>query len=1295
MIYYFQGPPALRSVRMRQLQHRLAQQHFSLSHLTVHADFLVEATDERVDLNALGHLLRDSQCVSLSDCAEEGVFWVVPRLGTISSWSSKATDIVQICGFSAVARIEHMRRYTFEGRLGDVHDLAALFLQVHDPLTESVITRAENLSDLFLSPPPAVGGEIDILSEGKSALYSANVAMGLALTEREIEAIFDAFQALSRNPTETELMMFAQVNSEHCRHKIFNAPWRIDGQDKPHSLFSMIRNTYRENPQNVLIAYKDNAAVIEGSDSARFYVQPKTKQYAYHQEATPIVLKVETHNHPTAISPFPGAATGSGGEIRDEAATGRGAKPKAGLTGFSVSHLHIPDLPQPWEIPVGKPSHMASALDIMLAGPIGAAAFNNEYGRPNLCGYFRTLELNMPDDLPGQYRGYHKPIMLAGGIGTIQKTHLEKKSLPVGAKIIVLGGPAMPIGLGGGSASSRASQSGSEALDFASVQRANAEMERRCQEVIDTCWTLGDSNPILSIHDVGAGGLSNAIPELVHACQRGAHIALRDIPNAAAGMSPLEIWCNEAQERFVLAILPESVALFHAIATRERCLWAVVGEVTQSDTLIVEDSQFDHQPVRLPMDVLFHPIPLPPRTDHHAQKKRVPFAWEGIALQDAVQRVLQFPCVADKTFLITIGDRSVTGLVVQDQMVGPWQVPVADVAVTASGFCDTTGEALAMGERAPIALLDAAASARMAVGETITNLAAASIENIERIALSANWMAAPDVPGEGAALYDAVEAIGMDFCPALGISIPVGKDSLSMKTQWEAEGASRTVTSPLSLVITGTAAVDDVRRTLTPQCVPDEQETEIVLIDLGAGANRLGGSVFAQVYQQMGDVPADVTSPATLKAFFETIQTINRAGLLLAYHDRSDGGLLATLCEMQFASHVGFTVDLTALADAPIPALFSEELGAVIQIRRADREAIFAQFAQAGLKACVHPLGHCNAEDAFIVLHRGEVIYREMRTNLHRLWSKTSFSMQALRDDPTCAQSAYDVLCDANDPGLPTRLTFSPETRVSAPFIATQRPKVMILREQGVNGHIEMAAAFDQAGFDVIDVHMSDILSGCVTLDAFQGMAACGGFSYGDVLGAGRGWAQSILQHPETRQQFADFFARDNTFALGVCNGCQMLSQLKSMIPGAAHWPTFEENQSLQFESRLVSVEIPNSPSILFQGMTGSILPVVVAHGEGRVAFASANEARAVCDEQLVALQYVDHYGKVTTRYPFNPNGSEAGLAGLTTTDGRVTILMPHPERMVRVGVQASSPRTWGTPGPWQRFFDNARAWLA
>jgi phosphoribosylformylglycinamidine synthase len=1266
---------------------------------------------------------------------------VTPRLGTISPWSSKATDIARNCGLACVQRIERGVLYEFElprGLLGDggaleADERAALAATLHDRMTESVLGTLGEADALFSHVPPRPLVSIS-LADGRAALVQANGALGLALSDDEIDYLLDAYAKLGRDPTDVELMMFAQANSEHCRHKIFNASWNIDYATQDMSLFGMIRETHRATPQHTVVAYSDNAAVIEGATTGpvdRFYPD-RNGHWGWHSEPMHFLAKVETHNHPTAISPFAGAATGAGGEIRDEGATGRGAKPKAGLAGFSVSNLNIPGFEQPWERVdgqlYGKPERIASALRIMIDGPLGAAAFNNEFGRPNLAGYFRTLEL----PFMGEMRGYHKPIMIAGGIGNISARDALKIEFPAGTRLIVLGGPAMLIGLGGGAASSMATGANTADLDFASVQRGNPEIERRAQEVIDRCWQMQDDNPILAVHDVGAGGLSNALPELAHGAGHGAWFDLRAILSEESGMSPAELWCNESQERYVLAIAPERVDDFRALCERERCPYAVLGEATPDGQLTVEDPHFGSKPVDMSMDVLLGKPPKMHRTVSRRPAFAPPMDVAGHDLKEAVYRVLSMPSVASKSFLITIGDRSVGGLTARDQFVGPWQMPVADVAVTTESFSGYRGEAFAMGERTPVALLSGPASGRMAIGEAITNLAAADVRSFERIKLSANWMAAAGHKGEDAALFDTVKAVAIDFCPALGLSIPVGKDSLSMKTRWQdGEGdqaRQKEVVSPLSLVITAFAPVEDVRKTLTPQLLIDpEVDTELLLLDLGQMKNRLGGSAFAQAWGVVGEHAPDA-DVVLLGHFLPAINRLRDAGLLLAYHDRSDGGLFATLCEMAFASRTGLSINLDTLAFDPLlvdvdslakkpdavrgrfndrtfSALFAEELGAVIQIRVDQRSQVMDILRESGLSGITHGIGSPNDRDEIRLWHNAKVILSEPRTELLKAWSAVSHRIALLRDDAACVQEAFALLDTPDDRGLFAALTFEPQEDVAAPcvggagrlgppggpHIATgKRPRIAILREQGVNGQAEMAAAFDRAGFAAHDVHMSDLMAGRVSLSDFKGLAACGGFSYGDVLGAGSGWAKSILFNDRLRDAFAAYFDREDTFALGVCNGCQMMSQLRDIIPGAAHWPRFERNRSEQFEARFTMVELVESPSILFRGMAGSKLPIVVSHGEGRAVFDDA-QAQSLAH---VAMRYIDHDGKVATRYPRNPNGSPDGITSVTSDDGRATILMPHPERVFRTVQMSWHPAHWGEDSPWMRMFRNARAWV-
>jgi len=1293
------GAPALSTFRLEKLECAIAERGVLLDSLYAEYVHFVDLEQglAAAERQVLDHLLRYGP--RHPDVEPLGtLFLVVPRPGTISPWSSKATDIAHNCGLHKIRRLERGTAFYLERRGGaplSETDARAVGAVIHDRMTEAVLESVDDAAALFARTEPRPLRVVNVLQEGRSALDRANRDWGLALAEDEIDYLVDNFTALARNPTDVELMMFAQANSEHCRHKIFNADWVIDGKPQAQSLFAMIRNTHRRNPNGVLSAYRDNAAVIEGFRTHRLSWHPESGEYGYSEQDLAILMKVETHNHPTAISPFAGAATGSGGEIRDEGATGRGSKPKAGLTGFSVSNLRIPGAERPWETDHGKPGRIVSALDIMLEGPVGAAAFNNEFGRPAICGYFRTFEERVPGPQGEEVRGYHKPIMLAGGVGSIGVEQVAKGSIPAGAQLVVLGGPAMLIGLGGGAASSMATGESAEDLDFASVQRGNPEMQRRCQEVIDRCVRLGGDNPIISIHDVGAGGLSNAMPELVHDSARGGRFELRTIPSDDPGMSPMEIWCNEAQERYVMAVAAEGMERFQAICERERCPFEVIGEATEEPQLVLGDGYFDNLPIDMPMEVLLGKPPKMLRDVHRRPFAKQELDTTAMELREAALRVLRLPTVADKTFLITIGDRTVGGLVARDQMVGPWQVPVADVAVTTSGYRGYTGDAMAIGERTPIALLQHAASARMAVGEALTNLAAAAVTELGRVVLSANWMVAAGHPGEDAGLYDAVQAVGLELCPALGIAVPVGKDSMSMKTVWRQHGEERSVTAPLSLIVSAFAPVSDVRRTLTPELRRDCGDTDLFLIDLGKGRNRLGGSALAQVFKQAGHHPPDVDDANTLKAFFEVVQGLNRKGLLLAYHDRSDGGLFAAACEMAFAGHCGLDLRLDDLGGDALAALFNEELGALVQVRHADADEVLQWLREAGLARHSHVVGELRDDDRVVVTRGGEVLLSEARADLHRVWSETTWHMQSLRDNRECATQEYDRLLDDADPGLHAQLSFDPEEDIAAPFVSGgARPRVAILREQGVNGQMEMAAAFDRAGFAAVDVHMSDIIAGRASLANFSGIVACGGFSYGDVLGAGEGWAKSILFNTRAREQFEAFFQRGDSFALGVCNGCQMMSSLHDLIPGTELWPRFVRNLSEQFEARLGLVEVLESPSLFLAGMAGSRLPVVVSHGEGRAEFAADVHPERLFDVGLAALRFVDNRGRPAQEYPANPNGSPLGLTGLTSRDGRVTILMPHPERVFRTVQYSWHPREWGEDGPWMRLFRNARVWL-
>lgn len=1252
----------------------------------------------------LAELLRygpQSSNIAVDTSAEHFESFVGPRVGTISPWSSKATDIAHNAGLSQVKRLERVTQYSvcFSSSLPKLdtflNDLQSLF---YDRMVESIFSDKASLAELFEQHDPAAMTSVDIMAEGKQALINANHELGLALAVDEIDYLVESFIELDRNPTDVELMMFAQANSEHCRHKIFNASWTIDGVKQDASLFSMIKNTYKAvDGEGILSAYSDNAAVLEGFTAKRFFPQGSgldcASIYGFIEEPVHYLLKVETHNHPTAIAPFAGAATGSGGEIRDEGATGSGAKPKAGLTGFSVSNLNIPGFERPWEKDYGKPDRIVSPLEIMLEGPIGGAAFNNEFGRPNINGYFRTFEQAVESSSGERVRGYHKPIMIAGGVGNIRQQHVIKQSIPVGAELIVLGGPAMLIGLGGGAASSMASGQSSENLDFASVQRDNPEMEHRCQEVIDRCWQMGDDNPIAFIHDVGAGGLSNALPELVKDGGVGGIFSLRDVPSDESSMAPHAIWCNESQERYVIAVRSDNLPVFDAMCRRERAPYAVVGQATEQQHLRLDDNHFNNQPVDLPMSVLFGKPPKMHREVDSVKLLGTEFSVDQIVFDQALERILRLPSVASKSFLITIGDRSVGGMVYRDQMVGPWQVPVADAAICLNSFAAYTGEAFAMGERAPIALLNAAAAARMSVAECITNLASVPIASLSELKLSANWMAAAGYEGEDAKLYEAVKAVGEELCPALGIAIPVGKDSMSMSTQWQEGGQDKHVISPLSLIVTAAARVKDVRDSVTPQLQACESSTALLLVDLAEGEQRLGGSCLAQVYNEVGIATPDLMSVEGIKGFFKATQSLLSESKILAYHDRSDGGLVTSVLEMAFAGQMG--VNLSAPNSDLLAWSFNEELGAVIQVAEVDIPQVIDIYASHGVHH-VSVIGDVNPDNDFTLSNdKGLELYRESIHTLHAIWHETSFAIQSIRDNPACAQAEYDAIANGSDSGLFAELSFSPNDNVAAPFISTgAKPKIAILREQGVNGQYEMAAAFDRAGFEAHDIHMSDILSGSADLANYKGLAACGGFSYGDVLGAGEGWAKTILFNSRANDQFASFFQRPDSFSLGVCNGCQMLSNLKSIIPGADHWPRFVKNDSEQFEARLVMVTVPSSPSLFLQGMVGSSVPIVVSHGEGRAEL-SADAFAALQANSKLALQYVNHQGQVTQRYPLNPNGSPYGLAGVCSDDGRVTIMMPHPERVFRKAQHSWAPESWEEDSPWMRLFQNARVYIA
>ncbi len=1291
---FLDGLPALSPFRLERLNHELKRRVPQCRLLATWHVYIVVAQDGDAELDPapLRLVLRAG-----IGSAKTATLWVAPRLGTISPWSSKATDILRGCGFP-VRRVERALACAIDHAPAiDSDDWHRLVAAIHDPMTQSVLTELDQADALFRAGAPEPLQSIELGDDAPAALGAANQRLGLALATDEIDYLVARYRELGRDPTDAELMMFAQANSEHCRHKVFNASWTIDGKPQDKSLFAMIKNTHAQSPQLTLSAYADNAAVIDGGVGRRFFADVKSGQYGIVEESIPYAIKVETHNHPTAIAPFPGAATGAGGEIRDEGATGRGGKPKAGLTGFTTSYLRIPDLPRPWEKSRPLPPRMASAFEIMRDGPLGAAAFNNEFGRPCLGGYFRTFEADGNSTLR---RGYDKPIMIAGGLANLRRPHVEKNSLGAGDAIIVLGGPAMLIGLGGGAASSLTGGASSAELDFASVQRDNAEMQRRCQEVIDRCWAQGADNPIVSIHDVGAGGLSNAIPEILNDSGVGGSLDLRKIPSDDPQLSPMQIWCNESQERYVLGLRAADVAAFDALCKRERCPYAVVGEVTAERRLVLNDSAAASalspqpsalKPIDLPMDVLFGKAPKMQRnTVRKPRRLDIIPDLDGIALEEAIKRVLHLPAVGSKSFLVTIGDRTVGGLSARDPMVGPWQVPVADCAVTLADFDGYGGEAMAMGERTPIALLSAPASARMAVGEAITNLASAPVAALRDIKLSANWMAAVSHPGEDAALFDAVQAVGMQLCPQLDISIPVGKDSLSMQTVWQQDGREYRTVAPVSLIVTAFASVPDVRRALTPQLKLDQGKTELWLLDLGAGKNRLGGSALAQVYNRAGGLPADVDDADLLKRFFAAIQEANARGLLLAYHDRADGGAIVTMIEMALAARCGLDLELSGWAENTLSALFSEELGAVVQIRAGQREEFTQLLVKHGLAGVAHLAGNPRSRKRVKLWLAGEAIARWPWRDLMAAWSETSYAMQERRDNPDSAQAEYAWRCEDDDAGITPKLSFDPAHDVAAPYVATgARPKVAVLRDQGVNGQIEMAAAFTRAGYDAYDVHMTDLQSGRYRLDEFHGFAACGGFSYGDVLGAGRGWATSILFNAQLRDQFEAFFADSTKFALGVCNGCQMMATLRDIIPGAEHWPSFERNTCEQYEARLVTLEVLESPSIFFKGMAGSRIPVVVAHGEGRAVFAAPGDVKRV----VPCLRYVDNSGRYTEAFPLNPNGSPKGLTGLTAADGRVTVLMPHPERVFRSVQMSWAPDTWGEDSPWMRMFRNARVW--
>jgi phosphoribosylformylglycinamidine synthase len=1327
------GPSALSPFRAAQLLARIRPvfpeataidaQHWHFVH--------VDGSLAESDAHRLSGLLDYGEPAPPDVDAAGVLFLVVPRLGTISPWASKATDIAHNCGLTAIKRIERGTRYRLrtKGRFFGAGEAAlsagqraAVGALLHDRMTESVVDVTTPAQALFQDVAGKALQSIPVSAAGRTALVTANATLGLALSDDEIDYLLDAYRKLERDPTDVELMMFAQANSEHCRHKIFNASWTIDGTPQSQSLFALIRATHAAAPQATIVAYSDNAAVLEGRTARRFAPRGENVigvDYSARDELTHVVFKVETHNHPTAIAPFPGAATGAGGEIRDEGATGRGARPKAGLCGFSVSNLRLPGARRAWEndsdvvqgsrteADAGFPSRIASSLAIMIDGPLGAASFNNEFGRPNLLGYFRAYEQNVG----GLRYGYHKPIMIAGGVGNIAADQTHKLGLPADTVLVQLGGPGMRIGLGGGAASSMGAGANTEQLDFDSVQRGNAEIQRRAQEVIDRCTLLGAASPILSIHDVGAGGLSNALAELAHGAGLGARIDLARIPVEESGMSPLEIWCNESQERYVLALDAERLAAFDWICKRERCPYSVVGTVA-SDGMLTVGRAGEPNAVDMPMEVLLGKPPRMHRDVVHVGRELPVLDLSGLDLAELALDVLRHPTVASKAFLVTIGDRSVGGLNCRDPLVGPWQVPVADCAVTLLDYSGYAGEAMAMGERSPVAVIDAPAASRLAIGEALTNLAAADIE-LARVKLSANWMAACGQPGEDAALYDAVRAAS-EFCRALGISIPVGKDSLSMRSAWQDASQARQVIAPVSLVVSAAGAVADVRRSLTPQLRTDRGETELILIDLAGGKQRLGGSILAQVTRQIGNDAPDVDDAARLAAALGAVRALAAAGKVLAYHDRSDGGLFATVCEMAFAGHCGVTLFLDVLAMDPVAAdsgdfkirpeqlavrrdelilrtLFNEELGMLLQVRHLDRADVMTALRAAGLGAVSHIVGKPNERDAIELYCDAKRLYAQPRAELQRAWSEVSWRIARLRDNPECADAEYARATDSTDCGLSVSLMFDPAEDVAAPFILRgARPRVAILREQGVNSAYELASAFDRAGFAAVDVHMTDLIEGRVHLADFPGFGACGGFSYGDVLGGGGGWAKTILFNPRLAEQFATFFSRADTFALGVCNGCQMMSQLAPMIPGARHWPRFARNASEQFEGRLVMVEVVQSPSLFFAGMAGSRMPIANAHGEGRAVFADDAARR----EAVVAARYVDSSGSATERYPYNPNGSPEGITALTTPDGRFTIIMPHPERVRRTVQMSWQPEGLGEDSPWMRMFRNARRWI-
>ena len=1321
-LLHFEGGNALSAFRAQALLPKLQSVSARITGVAArHVHWVWTDTEAQPDATRkLASLLRygDAYEGPTLDAADTALVVVMPRLGTVSPWASKATDIAHNCGLALhrVERVTEFRLTIRTGLLGGIktlsdEELRAASLLLHDRMTESVAFERQAAEHLFDKQPAEPLVHVDLLGQGRDALVVANSRFGLALSDDEIDYLVEAFRGLDRNPTDVELMMFAQANSEHCRHKIFNASFVIDGQAQDISMFGMIRNTEKLNSQHSIVAYSDNAAVMEGHAIERWVAEPMASSgaahYAGRAETAHVLMKVETHNHPTAISPFPGASTGSGGEIRDEGATGRGSKPKAGLAGFSVSNLYLPGTSEPWErSPVGKPEHIASALQIMIDGPLGGAAFNNEFGRPNLAGYFRMFE----QDVAGITRGYHKPIMIAGGLGSIRDDLTHKIEFPAGTLLVQVGGPGMRIGMGGGAASSMAAGTNTAALDFDSVQRGNPEIQRRAQEVINQCWQLGAGNPILAIHDVGAGGLSNAFPELAEGAGVGATFDLREVPLEESGLAPKEIWCNESQERYVLAIAPESLPMLTAFADRERCPLSVVGRATTHKALVLEDGAGGSRAIDMPMDVLFGKPPKMLRDVARVPRTAQPLQLTGVALEQAALDVLRHPTVASKRFLITIVDRTVGGLSHRDQMVGPWQVPVADVAVTLADYKGFAGEAMSMGERTPLASVDAPASGRMAVAEAITNLLAAPIE-LPRVKLSCNWMAACGEPGEDAALYDTVRAVGMELCPALGISVPVGKDSLSMRTRWSDDGRTKQVVAPVSLIVTAFASVADVRGTRTPELA--RVDSALILVDLGRGRNRMAGSVLAQTLQQFGDAVPDLDDPKLLVSLVDAVNALRAQGLLLAYHDRSDGGLWAAACEMAFAGHTGLSLNVDLLLgdghatdagdaknwaaqvgerrnEQTLKALFNEELGALLQVPAAQRDAAIGVLRAHGLSAHSHVVGKPNERGIVEVWRDAKSVFGRPLVELQQAWDDTSWRIATLRDNPACADSEHALAGQAGDPGLHVALTFDPAENVAAPFLNLARPKVAILREQGVNSHVEMSYAMALGGFDTYDVHMSDLHSGRVKLEQFKGFVACGGFSYGDTLGAGEGWARSVMFNPVLAEQFEAFFGKPDTFALGVCNGCQMLAALSPIIPGAQDWPKFTRNRSEQFEARLSQVEVLESPSIFFQGMAGSRLPIAVAHGEGYADFSQRGDAAKV----RAVMRFVDHHGKATETYPLNPNGSPGGLTAVTTADGRFTAIMPHAERVFRNVQMSWSGGDVSAASPWARMFCNARRWI-